>query len=142
MPIIIVALVLVVIIVVLVIVFGQKPATQPTSGLQITDVTMGTGTVAEAGDTVTVNYVGSFPNGQVFDASADHGTSGFAFVLGAGDVIKGWDEGVLGMKVGGERKLVVPPELGYGAQGAGGGVIPPNATLDFDITLLNVQKAQ
>ncbi|MCL4403831.1 FKBP-type peptidyl-prolyl cis-trans isomerase [Patescibacteria group bacterium] len=110
-------------------------------GLQITDVSVGTGAVAQAGDTVTVSYVGSFPNGQVFDASANHGGS-FSFVLGVGHVIPGWDEGVLGMRVGGERKLVVPPALGYGASGTPDGTIPPNATLDFDIKLLGVSKAQ
>ncbi len=120
----------------------QPPASgaaDTSNGLQMTDVTVGTGTEAAAGDTVTVSYVGSFPDGRVFDASANHGGS-FSFVLGAGEVIKGWDEGVLGMKVGGERKLVVPPSLGYGASGTPGGPIPPNATLDFDIKLLNVQK--
>jgi FKBP-type peptidyl-prolyl cis-trans isomerase len=148
---IIAAVLVVVAIAVLLVLNGQKSASPKQSaslansattadGLQVTDVTVGTGAVAEAGDTVTVNYVGSFPNGQVFDASANHGSNGFTFVLGAGDVIKGWDEGVLGMKVGGERKLVVPPSLGYGAKGTPGGPIPPNATLDFDITLLNVQK--
>ncbi len=147
---IIAAVLVIVAIVVLLVLNGQKSASPKQSassansattadGLQVTDVTVGTGAVAEAGDTVTVNYVGSFPNGQVFDASANHGSSGFTFVLGAGDVIKGWDEGVLGMKVGGERKLVVPPSLGYGPSGLG--PIPPNATLDFDITLLSVQKS-
>ena len=163
LPVIIAALVVVVLIVLIFFLSGKRPplsgSSTPTSpagpsvvtssttsgsvtttadGLQITDVKVGTGTVAEAGDTVTVNYVGSFPDGQVFDASADHGMGGFSFVLGAGEVIKGWDEGVLGMKVGGERKLVVPPELGYGPSGLG--PIPPNATLDFDITLLKVQN--
>ena len=114
-------------------------ATTTADGLQITDVKIGTGEVAQAGDTVTVSYVGSFPDGNVFDASANHGGS-FSFVLGAGQVIPGWDKGVSGMKVGGERKLVVPPALGYGASGTPGGPIPPNATLDFDITLLKVQK--
>lgn len=143
MTIIIAAVLVVVAIVVFLVLSGKKaPTTAATAGLQITDVVMGTGTEAVAGDTVTVNYVGSFPNGQVFDASANHGADGFSFVLGAGEVIKGWDEGVLGMKVGGERKLVVPPDLGYGATGTLGGPIPPNATLDFTITLLKVQKPQ
>ncbi len=145
------AVLVVVAIVVLLVLHGQRSVApkQPASaahtvtmpdGLQMTDITIGTGAVAEAGDTVTVNYVGSFPNGEIFDASANHVPNSFTFVLGAGNVIKGWDEGVLGMRVGGERKLVVPPSLGYGATGTPGGPIPPNATLDFDITLLNVQK--
>jgi FKBP-type peptidyl-prolyl cis-trans isomerase len=110
-------------------------------GLEVKDVTVGRGAVAEVGDKVTVNYVGSFSNGNVFDASSNHSPNGFTFTLGAGEVIKGWDEGVLGMRVGGERKLIVPPSLAYGSTGTPGGPIPPNATLYFDITLLNVQKS-
>ena len=110
-------------------------------GLQITDEVVGTGATAAAGDTVTVNYVGTLTDGTVFDASANHGTTGFTFPLGAGQVIKGWDEGVAGMKVGGTRKLVIPPSLGYGSQ-AVGGVIPANATLIFEVQLLNVSGAK
>ncbi len=116
--------------------------TQPSvnaTQLSTKDEVVGTGAVAAAGDTVTVNYVGSLTNGTVFDASANHGTSGFTFTLGAGQVIKGWDEGIVGMKEGGKRVLVIPPSLGYGAQGAGS-VIPPNATLLFEVDLLKVQK--
>lgn len=121
--------------------------TQPTStamndasdSLQVTDETVGTGKTAEAGDTVTVNYVGTLADGTVFDASANHGTSGFSFALGAGQVIPGWDQGVAGMKEGGKRKLVIPPSLAYGASGAGG-VIPPNATLTFEIELVKVAE--
>ncbi len=117
-------------------------ATMPTenvTSLQVTDETVGTGATAAAGDTVTVNYVGSLTNGQVFDASANHGSQGFTFKLGAGQVIKGWDEGIVGMKEGGKRKLVIPASLAYGDQGAGG-VIPPGATLVFEVELLKVQK--
>ena len=107
-------------------------------GLQITDEVVGTGTEAVAGDTVTVNYVGRLTDGTIFDASVNHGNQGFTFLLGAGQVIKGWDEGVLGMKVGGKRKLVIPPSLAYGPNGVSG-VIPPNATLTFEVELLSVQ---
>lgn len=104
--------------------------------LTITDETVGTGAEAKAGDLVTVNYVGTLANGQVFDASANHGQP-FSFQLGAGQVIPGWDQGLVGMKVGGKRRLVIPPDLAYGAQGAGG-VIPPNATLIFEVELVKV----
>lgn len=107
-------------------------------GLQIIDETVGTGTVADVGEMVTVNYVGTLSDGTVFDASANHGNQGFTFLLGAGKVIKGWDEGVAGMKVGGKRKLVIPPSLAYGPNGVSG-VIPPNATLTFEVELLSVQ---
>ena len=100
------------------------------------DDVVGTGDVAAAGDSVTVNYVGALSDGKVFDASANHGQP-FTFTLGAGQVIKGWDEGVAGMKVGGTRTLVIPASLGYGATGAGG-VIPPNATLIFQVQLVSV----
>ena len=101
------------------------------SGLQYVDLTVGTGAMAEAGQTVSVHYTGWLENGKKFDSSVDRGQP-FSFPLGAGRVIKGWDEGVKGMKVGGKRKLTIPSKLGYGAQGAGG-VIPPNATLIFDV---------
>lgn len=116
------------------------PMDQPeVTELQITDLAEGSGEVAAAGDTVTVNYVGSLTNGQVFDASANHGSSGFTFKLGAGQVIQGWDQGVAGMKVGGKRRLVIPADLAYGSQ-AVGGVIPANSTLVFEVELLQVQK--
>ncbi len=111
----------------------------PPTSLQITDEVVGTGAVAVAGDTVTVNYVGSFTNGTVFDASANHGTTGFDFVLGAGRVIAGWDQGVAGMKVGGKRHLVIPPSLGYGPNDYG--PIPANSTLLFEVELVKVVKA-
>ena len=116
--------------------------TMPTDNsnqLQITDEVVGTGATAESGDTVTVNYVGSLTNGTVFDASANHGTSGFTFTLGAGQVIPGWDQGIVGMKEGGKRKLVIPPSLAYGNQ-AIGNVIPANSTLVFEVELVKVQK--
>jgi len=109
---------------------------QTPSGLRITDLVVGTGTEAVAGKTVVVNYRGSLENGKEFDSS--YGRGPFSFPLGGGRVIKGWDEGVAGMRVGGKRKLVIPPDLGYGERGAGG-VIPPNATLIFDVELLEVK---
>ena len=117
----------------------STPTAMSPDSLQLTDQIVGTGMVAENGDTVTVNYIGAFTNGTVFDASANHGSSGFDFVLGAGRVIAGWDQGVAGMKVGGKRMLVVPPALGYGSQDYG--PIPANSTLVFEIELLEVQKA-
>jgi FKBP-type peptidyl-prolyl cis-trans isomerase len=105
--------------------------------LEITDLEVGTGDVAETGKSVTVHYRGTLADGTEFDSSRKHGAP-FSFRLGAGRVIRGWDEGVKGMKVGGKRKLVVPPSMGYGERGAGG-VIPPNATLTFEVELLEVQ---
>ena len=100
------------------------------------DLKVGTGAVAEAGKRVAVHYTGWLTNGTKFDSSKDHGQP-FTFQLGAGQVIKGWDQGVAGMKVGGVRKLTIPPSLGYGGEGAGG-VIPPGATLVFEVELLGV----
>jgi len=105
------------------------------SGLSITDLVVGDGPEAVSGETVTVNYRGTLANGKEFDSS--YGRGPFSFPLGAGRVIRGWDEGVAGMKVGGKRKLVIPPDLAYGERGAGG-VIPPNATLTFEVELLKV----
>ena len=111
------------------------------SGLKYTDTTVGTGAVATKGHKVSVHYTGWLYNngakGAKFDSSLDRGQP-FGFALGAGQVIQGWDEGVAGMKIGGKRTLIIPPDLGYGARGAGG-VIPPNATLMFDVELLGVQ---
>lgn len=106
--------------------------------LVINDEVVGTGATAAAGDSVTVNYVGTFADGTVFDASAKHAetANGFTFTLGAGQVIKGWDQGVAGMKEGGKRKLVIPSALAYGP--AGQGSIPPNTDLTFEIELLKV----
>jgi FKBP-type peptidyl-prolyl cis-trans isomerase len=114
-----------------------KPKTTA-SGLQYWDIKVGTGATAAAGKTVKVHYTGWLTNGKKFDSSIDRGQP-FAFSLGAGQVIKGWDEGVAGMKVGGKRQLKIPPELGYGARGAGN-AIPPNSTLIFDVELLDVGK--
>lgn len=111
------------------------------SGLQYQDTTVGTGPVATAGQQVQVHYTGWLYNdgqkGAKFDSSKDRGQP-FGFHLGAGMVIGGWDEGVAGMAVGGQRTLIIPPHLGYGARGAGG-VIPPNATLQFDVELLGLR---
>ena len=112
---------------------------QNSDQLQVTDEVVGTGATAAAGDTVTVNYVGALTNGTVFDASANHGTAGFTFTLGAGQVIPGWDQGIAGMKEGGKRKLVIPAPLAYGNQ-AIGNVIPANSTLVFEVELVKVQK--
>ena len=106
------------------------------SGLEIQELKLGEGAEAKAGATVDVHYTGWLLDGSKFDSSVDRGKP-FSFHLGAGEVIRGWDEGVAGMKVGGKRKLRIPAELGYGARGAGG-VIPGNATLIFDVELLGV----
>jgi peptidylprolyl isomerase len=108
------------------------------SGLSYQDIKVGDGVSPVTGKRVTVHYTGTLENGTKFDSSLDRGEP-FAFVIGVGQVIRGWDEGVLSMKVGGKRKLVIPPALGYGARGAGG-VIPPNATLLFEVELLDAQQ--
>ena len=108
------------------------------SGLQYIDVKVGDGAEAKKGDKVSVHYTGTLKDGKKFDSSKDRGEP-FEFPLGAGRVIKGWDEGVAGMKVGGIRKLIIPPDLGYGERGAGG-VIPPNAELHFEVELLKVKS--
>lgn len=113
-----------------------KPVANVTE-LKIEETKVGTGAVAEAGKSVTVHYTGWLTNGTKFDSSKDHGQP-FTFPLGQGAVIKGWDQGVAGMKVGGVRKLTIPPSLAYGPNGAGG-VIPPNATLVFEVELLGVE---
>ena len=105
--------------------------------LSIEDLTVGAGAEATAGKLVTVHYTGTLTNGSTFDSSRNRNRP-FSFTLGVGQVIAGWDQGVAGMKVGGKRKLTIPPSLGYGARGAGG-VIPPNATLVFDVELLGVE---
>ncbi|MFZ0200010.1 MAG: FKBP-type peptidyl-prolyl cis-trans isomerase [Candidatus Sulfotelmatobacter sp.] len=108
------------------------------SGLQYWDIRVGTGEVAKEGSHVRVHYTGWLTNGKKFDSSVDAGKP-FDFTIGNGEVIKGWEEGVSGMRVGGKRQLRIPPALGYGAEGTPGGPIPPNATLIFDVQLLGVQ---
>jgi FKBP-type peptidyl-prolyl cis-trans isomerase len=107
------------------------------SGLEYVEEKAGTGAQAQAGKTVKVHYTGKFPDGKVFDSSIPRGEP-LEFVLGAGRVIKGWDEGIALMKVGGKAMLTIPPQLAYGERGAGG-VIPPNATLVFDVELVEVK---
>lgn len=107
------------------------------SGLQYVDIVEGTGASPSKGQTVVVHYTGTLEDGKKFDSSRDRGQP-FSFKIGVGQVIKGWDEGVMTMKVGGQRKLTIPADLAYGSRGAGG-VIPPNATLVFDVELLDVK---
>jgi FKBP-type peptidyl-prolyl cis-trans isomerase FkpA len=119
---------------------NMPSATTPPGGatdLKIEELKAGSGAEATSGKTVTVHYTGTLTDGKKFDSSVDR-KAPFKFVLGSGQVIQGWDKGVAGMKVGGKRKLIIPPQLGYGERGAGG-VIPPNATLVFEVELLNVQ---
>jgi len=116
---------------------SEANATTTASGLKYEDVKVGTGETATAGRTVSVHYTGWLTDGKKFDSSKDRGKP-FEFPLGGGRVIKGWDEGVQGMKVGGVRKLTIPASLGYGSRGAGG-VIPPDATLVFEVELLGVR---
>ncbi len=106
------------------------------SGLQYADIVVGTGAMPTQGSRVTVHYTGALENGKKFDSSVDRGEP-FVFTIGIGQVIAGWDEGVMSMKVGGKRRLIIPSKLGYGTRGAGG-VIPPNATLIFDVELLRI----
>ncbi len=115
---------------------GKKMVTT-VSGLKYVDLLEGAGSSPVKGKLVTVHYTGTLDNGKKFDSSVDRNEP-FSFVIGVGQVIKGWDEGVMGMKVGGKRQLIIPANLGYGARGAGG-VIPPNATLHFDVELLGIK---
>jgi peptidylprolyl isomerase len=116
---------------------GNKKVVTTASGLKYTDVKVGTGATPKTGQTVIVHYVGTLENGTKFDSSRDRGQP-FSFIIGKGEVIKGWDEGLSTMKVGGRRDLIIPAKLGYGERGAGG-AIPPNATLLFDVELLDVK---
>lgn len=117
---------------------GASEAVTTASGLSYVDLVAGSGPAPAAGKPVKVHYTGWLENGTKFDSSVDRGEP-FVFTIGAGEVIPGWDEGVMSMKVGGKRRLIVPPQLGYGAAGAGG-VIPPDATLIFEVELLDVAK--
>lgn len=117
---------------------GAGKTVTTASGLKYIDVKVGKGPSPARGKLVKVHYVGTLENGKKFDSSVDRNQP-FEFVIGVGQVIPGWDEGVMGMKVGGKRKLIIPAKLGYGAAGAGGD-IPPNATLLFDVELLGVAK--
>lgn len=120
---------------------AQQEVTTP-SGLKYIDVKVGNGEIAKAGQTASVHYTGwlyiAGEKGRQFDSSRTRGQP-FAFPVGGGRVIRGWDEGVAGMKTGGQRTLIIPPNLAYGASGAGGGVIPPNATLIFDVELIDLK---
>lgn len=116
---------------------GLEGLTTTPSGLKYRDDQVGNGAEARKGDHAVVHYTGTLEDGKKFDSSRDRGDP-FEFVLGVGTVIRGWDEGVQGMKVGGKRTLVIPSDLGYGTRGAGG-VIPPNATLIFDVELVDVR---
>jgi peptidylprolyl isomerase len=116
----------------------EVKAVTTASGLKYSDLVVGKGASPVAGKKVKVHYTGTLENGKPFDSSVER-KEPFSFVIGVGQVIPGWDEGVMTMKVGGKRKLIIPSKLGYGASGAGG-VIPPNATLLFDVELLDVSK--
>ncbi|MDP2651396.1 MAG: FKBP-type peptidyl-prolyl cis-trans isomerase [bacterium] len=111
----------------------------PESGVRTEEVREGTGEAAAVGDRLTVHYIGSLPGGKVFDSSVDRNTP-FVFTLGVGQVIRGWDEGLVGMREGEVRRVIIAPDFGYGAQGAG--TIPPNSTLIFEVELLDVEKSQ
>lgn len=117
----------------------KADSTEAVTELKVEDVEMGTGTEAKTGDRVQVHYTGwLYPNGKKFDSSVDRGQP-FGFPLGGGRVIQGWDEGVVGMKEGGKRILIIPPDKAYGDQEVGGGLIPANSTLKFEVELIKVQ---
>jgi peptidylprolyl isomerase len=117
---------------------GNGKVVKTASGLQYEEMTIGTGKEAKSGSHAYVHYTGTLKDGTKFDSSRDRGDP-FDFTIGTGGVIKGWDEGVAGMKVGGRRKLMVPAALGYGAEGAGSGTIPPNSDLIFDVELMDIK---
>ena len=113
-------------------------AQTPENGFLAQDVVVGDGVLAETGDTISVHYVGTLEDSRVFDSSRDRNTP-FRFTLGTGQVIRGWDEGLVGMRVGGKRILIISPEFGYGGQGVG--TIPPNSVLQFEVELLDAEKS-
>jgi len=106
--------------------------------LEVEDITVGVGQAAQSGDAISVHYTGWLASGKKFDSSRDRGTP-FNFQLGSGQVIQGWDRGLVGMKVGGVRRLTIPPDQGYGNRDVGGGLIPPNSTLIFEVELLSIE---
>ena len=106
--------------------------------LEVEDITVGVGQAAQSGDTIFVHYTGWLASGKKFDSSRDRGTP-FSFRLGSGQVIQGWDRGLIGMHVGGVRRLTIPPDQGYGNRDVGGGLIPPNSTLIFEVELLSIE---
>ena len=116
---------------------GKENLIETASGLKYYEISIGSGAQPQAGKSVTVHYTGTLADGKKFDSSVDRGDP-FSFIIGVGQVIKGWDEGVMSMKIGGKRMLIIPSELGYGTRGAGS-VIPPNAELHFEVELLGVQ---
>lgn len=116
----------------------RPESTATSTDLVIEDLVVGEGPAAKAGDTITVHYTGYLTDGTQFDSSLDGGQP-YTLVLGVGSVIQGWDEGLVGMQVGGKRKLTIPPAMAYGETGAGGGIIPPNATLIFEVELLEIR---
>lgn len=115
---------------------SQAQTSSSTGKLQVIDEKIGSGQAVKKGDTVEINYVGTLTNGKEFDASANHGGA-FTTQIGVGQVIKGWDDGIIGMKVGGKRKLIIPPSFGYGDQAVGS--IPPNSTLIFQVQLVGIK---
>lgn len=117
--------------------FKPAPQMKNVTGVAVEDLVVGQGETVQSGDTISVHYVGTLTNGQVFDSSRDRNEP-FTFTIGQGGVIKGWDEGLIGMKVGGTRRLTISPEYGYGDRGIG--PIPPNSTLIFEVELLNVSR--
>lgn len=118
---------------------APAPTASSDAKLVTEDLVVGTGETAEAGDNLSMKYTGTLLDGTEFDSTAKHGDQPFKFQLGAGRVIRGWDQGIVGMKVGGKRKLTIPPDLGYGSRGAGA-QIPPNSTLVFVVELIGVEK--
>lgn len=118
---------------------GSSAMIELTGGLKVQDLVVGTGAQAQTGDLIAAHYVGTLENGTKFDSSYER-SQPYELILGGGQVIQGWDLGIVGMRVGGKRKLVIPPALGYGSREAGGGIIPANSTLIFEVELVAVKK--